>query len=170
MKLLDWLDRHPVAVLLICWAALAGALVGWDLTNSGGLLLGAAGPHKRVELYGELAAIAVALLAAVLTVLAILFALPDRARVEELRSTDGWRLLQGSLVAAAFLCLNTVVFGVLGSAIDGAKVRREWLEQLVFASATLALCAIVLGGGGFALVLRALRAPPDPAVGRGEGG
>jgi MFS family permease len=111
---------------------------------------------------GFRSAIAVALLAVALTVLSILFALPDRKRLEELRQTEGWRLLQGSLVAAAFFCLATVVFSFLGSAVDDApKERREWLEQLVFASAVTGVLAILVSGGAFALILRAMRQAAD---------
>lgn len=161
-------DNHPVVAAFALTGTMFGALLIWASLASDPVLLGRAGVEHRTNLYGQVSSTAVALLAVALTVLSILIALPDRPRVEELRQRSGWRLLQAMLMAAALLCLLTLVAAHVGAAVD-RKAPIEWLEQLTVASAVSALITVAISGVAFAMLLRAASQPPDPSLGRGEG-
>jgi hypothetical protein len=161
-------DNHPVFTTFVVWVLLSVGLVLWAAADPHPVLLGRAGVDHRTDLYGQLASTSVGLLAAALTVLSILIALPDRPRVEQLRDQTGWRLLQAMLLAAALLCLIDLVAAHIGGAID-RKHPIEWLEQLTLATSIVAVLTVAIAGGAFALVLRAIPQPPDPSLGRGEG-
>jgi len=107
------------------------------------------------------------MLAVSLTVLAILLALPDRPALEDLRSSDAWSRLQATLLAAALLCLITLVSAHLGAAIDDHVKSKQWLDLLMITAATMAVIAVLLGGTVFALFLRVSQEPLDPSRGRG---
>jgi hypothetical protein len=145
------------------------ALHVWGVLHDGPLLLSGADPKKRIELYGQIAATAVALLGISLTVLAILVALPERPAVAEIRNSDTWPLLQGLLLTIALLALICLLSAHLGSAIDDAPVGREWIEQILFASAVVGILALLVAGLTFWLVLGQADDPPDPSKGRGQG-
>lgn len=168
VKLAKWADAHPVHALA-CVAALAYiGLLFWAHERSAPLLLAAAGPAHRMDIYSEFASTAVALLAVALTVLAILLALPDRPAVAELRKGESWARLQGTLLAAALFCLITLVASHLGAAIDDRKVGKAWLGLLAFAGGAMSIISVLLGGVVFALFLDVSQKPADPSSGRGE--
>lgn len=170
MKQLRWADEHPVAATCGLAVGVFVALHVWGVLHDGPLLLSGTDPEKRIELYGQFAATAVAILGISLTVLAILVALPDRPAVAEIRHSDTWPLLQGLLLTIALLALICLLCAHLGSAIDDASAGREWLEQILFASAVAVVLALLVAGLTFWLVLKRADDPPDPSKGRGEGG
>jgi hypothetical protein len=159
-------DDRPVITAFVVWIALLAALLIWDELQSGPVLLGIAARDHRTDIYGEIASSSVGILAVALTVLSILVALPDEPRVHELRQQTGWRLLQAMLLAAALLCLIALVSAHVGAAVDRAA-PIGWLEQLTLASAIVGVLTLAVAGGAFALLLRAIRQPPDPSAGRG---
>lgn len=167
MRAARFADRHPVAVLLTVTAGIYVALLVWSAISSTPLLLARAEPAHRVDVYGQFAATAVALLAVALTVLAILIALPDRPALEDLRSSDAWSRLQATLLAAALLCLITLVAAHLGAAIDDGPKGKQWLDLLMITTAAMAVLAVLLGGVVFAMFLQVSEEPADPSRGRG---
>lgn len=121
-----------------------------------------------MALYGQFASSAVALVAVALTVLAILFALPDRERLKTLREEPAWPRLQALLMAAAVLCFVTLVTAHVGSAVDRKMPGIEWLEQILLASSVMAVLALLVAGVTFALVLSIVAEDPDsPTSGQG---
>lgn len=164
---LRFVDRHPVGSLLGIAAAAYGGMLIWSGERMSPLLLARAKPSDRTTIYGQFASSAVALLAVALTVLAILLALPDRATLVELRASPTWPRLQATLLAAALLCLITLVSAHLGAAIDTQPKGKQWLDLLTITSGCMAIVAVLLGGVVFALFLRAVQQPVDPSRGRG---
>jgi len=169
LKVLDWADEHPVGAT--CALAVVGfvGLHAWGVVHDGPLLLARADPQKRIEIYGQLAATAVAVLGISLTVLAILVALPERPAVAEIRRSDTWPRLQGLLLTIALLALICVLSAHLGSAIDDGPPGHEWLEQILLSCAVVGVLALVVAGVTFWLILDQADDPVDPSKGRGEG-
>ncbi len=167
MRLVRFADRHPVGVLLTTSVAIYAGLLIWSEERSHPLLLARAQAHDRTTIYGQFASSAVALLAVTLTVLAILLALPDRETLVELRASATWPRLQGTLLAAALLCVVTLVSAHLGAAIDDLPKGKQWLDLLTITAGGMAIVAVLLGGAVFALFLRAAQQPVDPSRGRG---
>lgn len=168
MKLARFLDKHPVGALLGLTAAIYGGLLLWATIHAEPLLLARSQPAHRLDIYDQFASSAVAMLAVTLTVLAILLALPDRPALEDLRASDAWSRLQAMLLAAALLCLITLVSAHLGSAIDDHAKGKQWLDLLMITTGAMAVIAVLLGGVVFALFLRVSQQPLDPSQGRGN--
>jgi hypothetical protein len=166
-RLMGHADRYPATFLLGSTVSLYFGLLAWSHFDHEQILLSRAKPDHRVEIYGQFATSAVALLGVVLTVLAILLALPDRPILQDLRNGGAWPRIQSTLLAAALLCLVTLVTAHLGDAIDNATRGRTWLSMLMLATATTSVIAILTGGGVFALFLRIAQQPRDPSDGRG---
>jgi hypothetical protein len=164
---LRFTDRHPVGSLLTLAALAYGGLLVWSIERTSPLLLARAQPSDRTIIYGQFASSAVALLAVALTVLAILLALPDRVTLEELRASPTWPRLQGTLLAAALLCLVTLVAAHLGAGIDDEPTGKQWLDLLTITAGCMAIVAVLAGGVVFALFLRAAQQPADPSRRRG---
>jgi hypothetical protein len=167
VKATRFADRHPVGVLLTTSAAVYIGLLIWSAERSRPLLLARAQPESRMTIYGQFASSAVALLAVTLTVLAILLALPDRETLADLRGSATWPRLQGTLLAAALLCLVTLVSAHVGAAVDNLPKGKQWLDLLTITAASMAIAAVLLGGAVFALFLHAAQQPVDPSRGRG---
>ncbi len=163
-------DRHPARFIFAGWALTLGALGLWASLSNPLVLLAKLDPPQRDQVYGQLAQSAVAMLAVALTVLAILVALPDRPVVKDLRSSPTWRHLQATLLAAAALCLLTLVAAHLGTAIDTHARGKEWLALLAICSGAWSAIAILVSGIAFALFLKAADQPDDPSRGRGIAG
>lgn len=163
MRALRAADERPVVVVGALLVVLYAGLEIWALLDDQPVLLAAARPDDREELYGQLAASAVTLLGIALTVLAILVALPDRPGVEDLRGRTAWPLLRTGLLATGALCLLCMATAHLATALDNAPHGKEWLSNLVIAAATAALIAVSVFGGAFWLALRRSRDPADPA-------
>lgn len=170
MGLLRAADDRPVVALVVTTVVLYGGLRVWAAFADAPILLARSKPDARVMLYGQFASSAVALLAVSLTVLAILIALPDRQAVAELRAGPAWPRLQGFLLAAALLCLVTLVCAHVGAGVDTRARGREWLELLLTATAAMSIISVLAGGLAFGLFLRRAADPPDPSQGRGLGG
>lgn len=167
--MLDWADEHPVGATCALVVVVFAGLHAWGVVHDGPLLLACADPQKRLEIYGQLAATAVAVLGISLTVLAILVALPERPAVVEIRRSDTWPRLQGLLLTIALLALICVVSAHLGSAIDDSQAGREWLEQILLSCAVIGVLALGVAGVTFWLILSQADDPVDPSKGRGEG-
>jgi hypothetical protein len=163
-------DTHPVIALFTFWTLAGSTLTILSYGFSTDLLLANAGGTRRSSLYGQIASTTVAVLAATLTVLSILLALPDRPRVAELRKSDAWRLLQGMLLATAAACLAALILAELGIALDTAsKPHQRWIEHWCMASVISGLLGILVSGAFFGLLLKAVSRPSDPSTGRGAG-
>ncbi|HKU58180.1 MAG TPA: hypothetical protein VJP39_01135 [Gaiellaceae bacterium] len=162
-------DEQPVLFLALVWLLVAvGLILGTYL--AGPILLGAAGATKRTAMYSQIATMAIAVMAATLTVLSILVAMPDRPRVQALRSLDGWKLLQGMLLATGGVCLAAVVTAELGLAFDAShKPHQLWLESWCVASVTAAALGTFVSGIAFALVLKAAARDDEALGGSGRG-
>ena len=169
MKPLEWADEHPVFATCVVAGLLFLGLRVWSLLDDAPVLLARADPAQRVTIYGQIAGSAVATLGIALTVLAILLALPDRPAINDIRESDTWPRLRGLLLTIALLALITLVAAHLGAAIDNAADGREWLEQVMLASAVPAALAFLVAGLTFWLVLRRADEPDDPSRGRGQG-
>ena len=162
MRLLKAADERPVLVVAaFLTASYAGLLVWGHLDECPVLLAGARPPHRTV-VYGQLSQSAVGMLAASLTVLAILTALPDRPGVQELRNRRAWPLLLTGLVATAALCFACLIAAHLGGALDNDEGGKEWLSSFAIASAISAVVAVLFFGAAFTLALRRSREPKDP--------
>lgn len=168
MKLIRFTDRHPVVGLLSVAVTVYGGLLISSAAARRPLLLARAEPAHRLDMYGQFASCAVAMLAVTLTVLAILLALPDRPALEDLRASDAWTRLQATLLATALLCLITLVSALLGAAIDDQATGKQWLDLLTITAGAMAVTAVLLSGVVFAMFLRISQQPPDPSTGRGQ--
>lgn len=163
-------NEHPALALGLFWVCLGAALTLKVYLGSAHLLLGAAGGTKRSVLYGQAATMAIAVMAAMLTVVSILVALPDRPRVAELRARAGWRLLQAMLLTTGGLCLAGVVTAEVGLAVDTDTAPHAlWIEQWCVSSLCTAAVGTFISGLAFAALLKAVGRPADPSTGRGSG-
>jgi hypothetical protein len=169
VKALDWADKHPVTATCLLAVAVFLGLHVWAAIHDGPLLLSRADPERRLALYGQLAATAVAVLGISLTVLAILLALPERPAIADIRESDTWPRLRGLLLTIAVLALAALVAAHLGSAIDDTRTGREWLEQILLACVFVTVLALLAAGLTFWLVLTRADDPEDPSRGRGQG-
>jgi hypothetical protein len=161
-------DRRPAPATLLLWGLCFVGLRVWSVLDHAPVLLARADPARRADVYGQVASTSVALLAVSLTVLAILYALPDRPTVQEMRDSDTWPALQGLLLMIALLCMIAVVTAHVGTAVDHHKPGIEWLEQLMLASAAISVLALMVAGIVFAAVLYVSAGPKDPSQGRGS--
>lgn len=161
-------DKRPAPAAMLLFVFLFVVLRLWSYFDAGPVLLARASPARRTVIFGQFSASSVAILAVTLTVLAILYALPARPTVEELRESDTWAALQGLLLSVALLCLVTLVSSHLGTAVDHGKDGIEWLEQLMLASAIVSVLALLVAGIVFAAVLFVGSGPKDPSQGRGS--
>lgn len=169
MRAVNWGDDHPGLVALAFAAVVFVALQVWSALHDGPLLLARADPHSRLEIYGQIAASAVAILGISLTVLAILLALPDRPAISDIRESDTWPRLRGLLLVVALLAFIGLVSAQIGAGVDNQKAGCEALEHVVIASSTATVVAMGVAGVTFWLVLRAADEPADPSEGRGQG-
>lgn len=169
MKAVDWADDHPGLVAVAFAVAVFVVLHIWSVFHDGPLLLARADPNSRLEIYGQIAASAVAVLGISLTVLAILLALPDRPAISDIRHSDTWPRLRGLLLIVALLALIGLVSAQVGAGADNQKAGCEVLEHVVIASSVATVAAMVVAGVTFWLVLRAADEPSDPSEGRGQG-
>ena len=167
-RILKVADRQPVpAVLLTAFGCFAGLRV-WSYIERQPVLLARAEPGRRAAIYGQFVSTSVALLAVSLTILTILYALPDRATVREMRESDTWAALQGLLLSIALLCLIALATAHVGTAVDHHQRGNEWLEQLMLASAGVSVLALLIAGAVLAAVLYVSGGPKDPSQGRGS--
>jgi hypothetical protein len=170
VKAIDWADKHPaIATCSLALLVFLG-LHGLAAIHDGPLLLARPDPGRRLTIYGQLAASAVAVLGISLTVLAILIALPDRPVITDIRQGETWPRLRNLLLVTAFLSLLALVAAHLGAALDGGPRGCEWLEQSLLACSAATVLALLAAGVTFWLVLRSADQPDDPSRGRGRGG
>jgi hypothetical protein len=160
-------DDHALRTSTLFFVGSFVALRVWSWTSSSPVLLARATSGRRTVIYGEFAQSSVSIVAVSLTVLAILYALPDRPSIQELRSTDTWPRLQGLLLTVALMALVTLIAAHIGTALDHAVRGIEWLEELMLAASWTAVLALLVGGIIFAVVLYIGSGPPDPSAGRG---
>jgi len=161
-------DRQPAGAALASWAIVYVGLRAWSYFDDAPVLLARAEPERRDDLYTMLASSTASMLAVTLTVLAILYALPDRPAIREARGSDTWPALQGLLLSVALLCLVSMVTAHVGLAVDHDKPGVEWLEQILLTSAVVATLALLVAGLVFAAVLYLASQPEDPSAGRGS--
>jgi len=170
--LLRWFDSRPSRTLIALFVIAAGVL-RLLATRRAPILLARAGPDHRLALYGQFASSAVAVLAAALTALTVMIAVPDRPRTQALRATTGWRLVQRTLLTTAFLCTITLIVAHVGAGIDYSPKGRKWLEAIMVGAAGTTAIAVLVAGLGLALALAALDRQEDEAdpisEGRGAG-
>jgi hypothetical protein len=167
-KALRAADRSPATATFLLALVMFAALRTWSWRSEEPVLLARADPSRRIEIFGQFASTSVAVMAIALTVLAILYALPDRATFQDIRNSDTWPGLQSMLLMISLLSLVTLVCAHIGSAIDHHKPGIEWLEQIMLASAVTGLLAMVIAGLIFAAVLYVGGGPSDPSDGRGS--
>lgn len=160
-------DSHPAAAALSLATLLFAVMRAYSWASQTPVLLARAEPDRRAVVFGQFVSSSVAVLAVSLTVLAILYALPPRSTVEELRSSDTWLALQELLLSVGLLSLITLVSAHVATAVDHGESGLEWLEQLMLAAGGAAVIALLAAGGVFAAVLFVSSGPPDPSEGRG---
>lgn len=161
-------DRQPSVSVFATWAVTYIGLRVWSELADAPVLLARAEPGRRDDVFTQVGSSSTALLAVSLTVLAILYALPDRPAIREAREGDTWPALQGLLLTVALLCLVALVCAHIGLALDHGKPGMEWLEQLMLTSAAVATLALLVAGLVFAAVLYVGSLPPDPSASRGS--
>lgn len=161
-------DRQPAGAVLAAWIGVYVGLGIWSKCDDAPVLLARAESDRRDDLYTMFGSSTAALLAVTLTVLAILYALPDRPAIREVRDGDTWPALQGLLLSVALLCLISLVAAHVGLAVDHAEPGIEWLERILLTSAVVATLALLIAGLVFAAVLYLAAQPPDPSEGRGS--
>lgn len=162
-------DEYPSAFAGGAFLCLFATLFAWSGVARQSVLLGRASGGRRTIIYGEFAQTAVAIIAVVLTVLAILYALPDRPAIADLRSGGGWLRLQRLLLSIAGLALITLISAHVGTAVDHGAHGITWLEDLMLSAAVTGVAAAAVAGLAFALSLQASTEPRDPSEGRGQG-
>jgi hypothetical protein len=166
----SWFDRHPPLTVILLAVFIFAALRVYSYLHDGPVLLSSADAKQRLAIYGEVVSTAVALLGISLTILTILLALPDRPIIHEIREGPyTWRLLRGLLMVTALLALSTMVAAQIATGIDNAAQGREWLQQLIIATAASTVLALTGSALTFWLILVRMDDPPDPGRGRGEG-
>jgi hypothetical protein len=168
-RALDWADDHPSLATYSTALIVFVALRVVSLVHDGPLLLAGADPDHRVALYSQFSGSAAALLGIALTILAILLALPERPSVNLIRASDTWPRLSALLLSVGLLALIALVASHVGAAVDNRSSGKEWLEQVLLASAAIAVVALLVAGLTFWLVLTEANKPVDPSVGRGAG-
>lgn len=168
-QVLKALDGRPATTTGGTFLLALTTLLIWSAASSSPVLLARASPDRRTVIYGEFAQTSVAIVAVALTVLAILYALPDRLSIRELRRTDTWPRLQSLLLSVGLLALLTLICAHVGTALDHTPHGLEWLEEVMLAAATTAVLALLIAGITFALVLHIGSSPSDPSEGRGMG-
>lgn len=161
-------DKYPSWAVAVFFSVLFVALLIWAHMSAGPILLARAASTKRTIVYGEFAQSSVAIIAVSLTVLAILYALPDRPAISDLRVGGAWPRLQRLLLSISALALITLVTAHIGTAVDDSAVGIEWLELLMLSASISAIVAALAAGVTFALTLHVSGLPPDPSAGRGE--
>jgi hypothetical protein len=166
---LRWCDRRPALTIFLLALAMFAGLDVLSAIHDGPLLLARSDPERRLALYGQFAASAVAVLGISLTVLAILLALPDRPAIADIRSSGTWPRLQALLLTIALLALLSMLSAHLGAAIDDAAGGCESLEQFLLACSAATVFALLFAGLTFWLVLRRAAESDDPSRGRGQG-
>lgn len=161
-------DKRPAPAALLLFVFGFVVLRVWSYFESDPVLLARASSARRTVIFGQFSSSSVAILAVSLTVLAILYALPQRPTIEELRESDTWPALQGLLLSVALLCLITLVCSHVATAVDHGKIGIEWLEQLMLASSAVSVLALLVAGVVFAAALYVGSGPKDPSQGRGS--
>lgn len=167
-RVADLADRQPAGTALAAWVGIYVGLRLWSKFDDAPVLLARAQSDRRDDLYTMLASSTASMLAVTLTVLAILYALPDRPAIREVRDGDTWPALQGLLLSVALLCLVSLITAHVGLAVDHAETGIEWLEQILLTSVVVATLALLIAGLVFAAVLYLAAQPPDPSEGRGS--
>lgn len=160
-------DRQPAGTAFVTWVVLYVGLWVWAHFDDRPVLLARAEPGRRDDLYTMFSSSTASMLAVSLTVLAILYALPDRPAIREARESSAWPALQGLLLSVALLCLIALVTAHLGLALDHGKPGKEWVEFILIASAAVATLSLLIAGLVFAAVLYLASQPQDPSEGRG---
>jgi hypothetical protein len=160
-------DRQPAATAFGTWVAIYVGLLVWGHFDDHPILLARAEPGRRDDVYTMLSSSTASMLAVTLTVLAILYALPDRPAIREARDSSTWPALQGLLLSVALLCLIALVTAHIGLTVDHGKPGTEWLEFILITSVVVATLSLLIAGLVFAAVLYLASQPPDPSEGRG---
>lgn len=161
-------DRQPAGAALLLWILVYLGLRVWGSIDAGPVLLARAEPGRRDALYTTFSSSTASMLAVTLTILAILYALPDRDGIREVRGSSSWPALQGLLLSVAFLCLVCLVTAHLGLALDHGVPGKEWLEFILISASSVATLALLTGGLVFSVILYIGAQPPDPSDGRGD--
>jgi hypothetical protein len=161
-------DRQPAGAAFVVWVVIYVSLRIWAHFDTQPVLLARAEPARRGDIYTMFSSSTASMLAVTLTVLAILYALPDRPAIREARESSSWPALQGLILSVALLCLVALVTAHIGLAIDHGKPGREWLEFILVSSVTVATLALLTAGLVFAAVLYLASQPRDPSAGRGD--
>jgi hypothetical protein len=161
-------DRQPAGAAFVAWVVIYIGLWVWAHFDTEPVLLARAEPARRDDIYTMFSSSTASMLAVTLTVLAILYALPDRPTIREARESSSWPALQGLLLSVALLCLVALVTAHIGVAVDHGKPGTEWLEFVLISSVTVATLALLIAGLVFAAVLYLASQPQDPSAGRGE--
>lgn len=161
-------DRQPAGAAFVVWIVIYIGLRVWAHIDTQPVLLARAEPARRDGIYTMFSSSTASMLAVTLTVLAILYALPDRPAIREARESPSWPALQGLLLTVALLCLVALVTAHIGLAVDHGKPGKEWLEFILIASVTVATLALLISGLVFAAVLYLASQSQDPSTGRGE--
>jgi hypothetical protein len=125
------------------------------------LLLQHVAKGDRLSVYNAVAAATGALVGFALTALAILIALPDTPKVEELQTLRAWEVLPRMILNTAAILTLALVFSIYGLAEDTAVHQDRTLEGLFIGSVASGLLGLATSGLAFALVIRNLHRQRD---------
>lgn len=158
-KIFRWLDHNLWAVPILIFLAATAALGGWSAASNTPVLLAAAPPTSRQQVYGSLTGSSSALLALALAAVAILAAFsprpsrPGQPGAAEASLARSRANLAGSLLVASFFLLVILVTATAAIAIDSAHVGNMLITTIVEASGSASTAGLLISGVGLALVI-----------------
>lgn len=139
-----WPTDNPAGAAFAAWILMYSGLRVWSQLDDGPILLARAEPSRRDDRYTMFNSSSASMLAVTLTVLALLYALPERPAIREARDSHTWPAIQGLLLSIDFFCLIALVTAHIGLAVDHGERGVEWLEQIMLISALVATLALLL--------------------------
>ncbi len=151
-----WFDRHLWVAVLAVFAVCELATLVWSRLAADPILLTAAPPRVRADLYSSLAGSSGALLGFTITAVAILVAFRPRGDSPAARETNLARVrvkLVGVLLATSAFLGTTLALSTLSIGLDQQSASHEWLSVQVLNCAVTSLVGLSLGGLGFALAV-----------------
>lgn len=170
-SMIGWFDKHlwasPLAAFLVCEAA----ILPFQATFPGEILLQSVDKETRGDVYSSLSGSSSGLLGFALAAVAILAVFSPRKtsnRTERIREEDlATARVQviGTLLTTSFMLLVVLATSTIGIAVDSRSVGNPVISNLVFCCSCAGVLGLFLGGMGMGLsVLEKNRADRAPAV------
>jgi hypothetical protein len=158
-RIVKWLDRNIWVALILLFLIVEVAFGIWSVTSKAPVLLAAASPTVRQQVYASLAGSSSALLVIALAVVAILAAFdprpasPGRPAAEERQQTRARTTLVGSLLMASFFLLVILVTATIALAVDSQQAGNAAIAVLIEGASLASVLGLLMGGVGLALVI-----------------